>query len=412
MIWSPSRRPRRHIMRLWQHITLIMLIAAAVCTASACTPAPTPAPTPTPLPQSAWGPVYTVAYAPQLDAPAFAFLGDRFAFAWLASDAAGVHQDVRHLAAGGMTAAAALPLDPFAPHDLSAWPAAENSAMLLYLDEDSATETYRLYSAVFTEPHTLVRGPQRITDQATHQYTALPSESGGLWIVWSTGNTLESRLFAQQIDAFGRPQPAALLTTDADDPVLVRGADGHMLLFWIQPVTQIVYAAQLEAGALDDIRALGSGVVMQPGELRVDFNVIPMGDQFVLIWNTLLPTHTAQTYLSTAQLDPPALTMPTVAEAQLSDGTRHTLTWLTASPLSPLLSAAAVIGDDLGIVTWDGQRFTDFEPVITLDAPLIGLPALYGDSTGQRYLLWAAPRTESAAELRFTSTRAASTLSQ
>lgn len=389
----------------------IAMAVVVVCAVSACTPAPLPAPTPTPLPQSAWGPVYTVSYAPQLDAPAFAALSDRFAFAWVASDAAGVHQDVRHLTAVGMSDTAALPLNPFAPHDLTLWPAAEDTAQLLYLDEDSATQTYRLYSAIFTEPHTLLRGPNRISDQVTHRYTALQTENGGLWVVWSTGSALESRLYAQQIDAFGRPQPNALMTTDADHPVLVQSADDRMILFWMHPVTHMIYAGRFESGVLGEIYALGEGMIPQPGELQVKFNVMAAGDHFILIWNTLLPNHRPQTYLSVAQLNPGEMTLPVVAETGASDGSRRALAWLTTSPASPTLTAVAMIEDELGLVTWDGQRFTDFQSVVRLDTPLIGLPALYGDAEGQRYLLWSEPRTETAAELRFTSTRSLDSLS-
>jgi hypothetical protein len=382
-----------------RYITLVLCLVVVGCTAE-----PLPELTPTALPQSAWGSIYTITFAPHVDAPAFTLNNDQLAFAWIGSDQAGVHQDVRTLSRDGLSEAASLPLNPFAPHSLTVWSAMSGSNQLLYLDQDSASQTYRLYSAVFTAPHTLVRGPTLVSDQTTARYSVVADVTGNLQVVWSTGIPLESRLYQQRIDASGRPQQSSLLTVDADYPALATTPDGTVTLFWLEPNTNLVYRAELSEGALQDVQALGPGLVRQPGELLLRFSVEWTASGFLLLWNTLLPNASPRVYGSIFPADAPSI--PMVLPLSIDQaGMTQPLSWLSTHSTDSGLIAAAGVGDELGILQWDGQAFTDFEPIVTLESPLIGFPQLIIDQEDNFYLAWAEPRNETTAELRFTMTR-------
>jgi hypothetical protein len=81
------------------------------------------------------------------------------------------------------------------------------------------------------------------------------------------------------------------------------------------------------------------------------------------------------------------------------------VTWV--SPLavsSDTLAAAAQVGDTLGVIYLQAGRVVGFQPVVTLDTPLIGLPLLATDRARHLYLAWAAPQPSGVAALRFTTT--------
>jgi hypothetical protein len=396
------RSPRFSAIRLYLRLQWIVLPLAIIVIG--CTPEQPPQATPTPLPQSAWGPIYTIGFAPQVDAPAFTLSNNQLAFAWVGSDHAGVHQDVRTLTQAGLSGAAALPLSPFAPRDLSVWPAIAGGTQLLYLDEHSASQTYRLYSSVFTAPYNLVQGPTLISDQQTARYSVLADVDDSLQIVWSTGSPLESRLYYQRVDASGRPQPSSLLTIDADYPALAASPDGAVTLFWLEPNADVIYRALLSDQGLQEVQSLGAVWERQAGELLLDFSVVWTQSGFLLLWNTLLSNAMPQAYGSLLLTDRNGITAPLPLTTSQT-GVSQPLHWLTVEATNTGLAAAAMVGNELGMLQWNGQAFTDFQPVVTPEAPLIGFPHLMIDLEGQRYLAWAEPRTETYAELRFTMTR-------
>ncbi len=403
-------------------LLLLMLFPGAAC-------APTPPPVlddpPLYTGQSAWGGTVEVTRAPQTAAPAFALLTDARQFGWIGSDAAGVHQDVRMLAGGKLSPAAALPLDPVQPRDLRMIRLTDDTTLLLYLDGytvNGETDT-RLFSAVVGRDTSLKFGPVPVSHEATLNYAVDRLRDGQVWVIWTGGLIAEPALYLQRLDHLGRPRPAARLAEDVGN-----AAFGHHpaldTLYWLSHSGRTVYRGTLSGETLSTSAALTDSVRLAPGERLVHFSTGEDTTSVYLFWNTVTADGTPHTWFTSGtptaeRWSPPqqlTITIDTAsagiitgynggAAFQAVAGGKLPVWW--TSPLTvqaDQLAVAAQAGNDLGILYWRSGVVIGWQPVVTLTAPLIGLPALQTDRERHLYLAWAEPVSPNYALLNFTAT--------
>lgn len=392
---------------------LLFLLLVAGCTSAADPPAK-------PVP-SAWGEVLTIAHTPQLHAPAFWSTGDISAFAWIESDSAGVHQDVRFLNDKGLTAPLALPLSPVRPDRLMLLPVGDDS-LLFYLDAAPSGET-RLYSAVFGLDQQLKAGPTPVSTTRTEAYTLLRGADGTVWVIWTGGSPAEPGLYAQEIDQLGRARPSQLITVGAKFPTTGTVHNGRPPLYWLNTATNQIYRASFDQGQLLNPQVLTHSIRLEAGERLINFSTAQDSTHGYLFWNTVKADGTPQTWFTAGGLEAENWFTPVLLRIALSEtadfvtgynggmgfraqmGTTP-LTWAApAVGQSELLPVAAQLDKQLAIIYFQAGTIVGYQPVFQLEQNLIGLPALQTDFERHLMLAWAAPESTGEAALQWTTTR-------
>ena len=401
-----------------QGLTPLLLVLCSLL--AACTPSAAP----TTESQAAWGPALTIAQAEQVNAPALWVANDRVTTAWVGADATGVHQDIRLLTPGGLSATAVLPLPPVYPYDQTIYPGQLNYTHFLWLDAAESGEN-RLYNALITPDLTVERGPTTLSTAHTLRYTALTAADGGLQIVWSGGLLAETALYYQTIDVAGRPGTPLELTLNADWPSLTRANDGTRYLVWLRPTDNRLFYAVLTETGLTQISEIATLSHIEPDTRLFNVQIALDATHLYVFWNTVNSTGEAQTWLTSREITGAVWSSPaavgldlTAAEnrlpfetgfntgsAQVIEAGTEPVSWLTAlSGQNAVLPAAAQVGADVALLYFQGGEIRAYQPITP--AGLIGLPGLAVDQDRYLYLAWSQPGTLQA-DLRLTSLRLA-----
>ncbi len=386
---------------------------------AACTPSDAP----TAEALAAWGLPLTVGQAEQAHAPALWVTNDRVTLAWVGADATGVHQDMRLLTPGDLSAPVVLPLPPVYPYDQTIYPGQLNYTHFLWLDAAEHGEN-RLYNALITPDLTVERGPTTISSAHTLRYTALSTGAGGLQIVWSGGLLAETALYYQTVDAAGRPGTPLELTLNADWPSLTRANDGTRHLVWLRPTDNRLFYAILTETGLTQISEITLAHI-EPDTRLINLQSALDASHVYVFWNTVNSAGAAETWLTSREITgtawsspaaigldldaaenrPPFETGFNTGSVQVIEAGTEPVRWLTAlSGQNAVLPAVAQVGADVALVYFQGGQIRAYQPITP--ANLIGLPGLAVDQDRYLYLAWAQPGAIQA-DLRLTSLRLA-----
>jgi hypothetical protein len=389
-------------------IILLFLLGSAACQTL---PAPPP-------PRSLWGDIVTITQAEQSSAPTLWADPERRVAAWIGSDDAGVHQDVRQWIDGSLSPVTVLPLPPRHPYAQTWVSASADSLHLLWLDANETGET-QLFSALITSQLSVERGPTPVSESLALHYAAAADANGRIWVAWSGDLVSEPVLDIRSIDEAGRPQPSQRLALNADHPALIRANDGTLLLFWLQQ-GQVMTAA-IRDGIVSAGTALTSAVYIGAGDRLHSLSVGLDQTHAYLFWNVTRATGEDETWFTGGNLDAEVWAQPMplkinvdtsiTVETGFNTGAASgaaagetAMVW--AAPLAAqydLLPVTVQSPGGLGIVYFRDGSPIGYQEIVS-DVHLIGTPALAADRNRDLYLAWSEPSAASAAELRLTST--------
>lgn len=283
------------------------LIALALL--AACGPAPAPR-------LDLRGQAFTLATAPQSEAPAFAAAGAGALAFWIGIDERGVHHDARRLTPDGMGEAVTLPLPPTDPHAQTAVPSG-GGALLFWLDQPpDAPNQAALYAARITPGLEVARGPVALSAQPVYGYAAQPTANRGALAVWSGGPPDEPILFAREVDAEGRPLALAPLLADdlplaGAEPTLTVDAGGQAWLFWM--ARGQVWRGRLLGppyGPVADATALTAGLHLAAGDRLIRLRAGSDGAYGYVFWTVERASGDVETWLTVGSFNDPFWSQP------------------------------------------------------------------------------------------------------
>ncbi len=404
-------------------------ILLALLLAAACLPAPLPAtwtPVPTAVPlRSAWGEVFTIADAQQMDAPALQAVEGGLAATWIGADASGVHQDARTIGEFGPSAVVVLPLPPVRPRTQRLLSAGTRGLHLLWLDAlfdpppDTLGQT-RLLLAFVDQRLTVQRGPLDVSEQVALNYDVVSNADGSLWVAWSGGLLAEPTLSIRYIDNLGRPQPAILLQRDADYPALARAADGTLHVFWRRASDGHFFMAQVQDGVLLNTREISGALLLAAADRLVSVRAALDRTHGYVFVTLRRASGSVETWLIGGALASEVWNLPrrmgilpTETALPGTQSGRYVASWgdrwlgwavpLTAPQTVPqeYVMLAAQVGDSLALVYLRGAAVTGYEPVVE-DVRLIGFPSAVAMDGGGLALAWAQPTADGSARLYLT----------
>ena len=364
-------RRRIRLSPLWLALLLVTLFAA-------CAPAPTPEPSS----------VAVVGQARTTDGPVLWALADGVVAAWVGADEDEVFQVARRMAS---EAALILPLPPRHPFAQQGLLAANDRLHLFWLDA-GPDETNRLFSALLSPGLQVERGPVVVSDVYTQRYSVFPAADGRAFVAWSGGLAAEPALYTQRIDAEGRPNEVARVALDADWPALA--ADGEEpALFWLDRASGDLWRAGFDGA---NAARVAGGLSLAPGDRIVGVGAAADGERAVFAWNVTRADGSDESWATSGRLD--AAGWPAPALLTLTqDGEALPVRWLAFAPGADATTAAAQVGQAVGLAALDGARAVGFTPVADLSADLIGPPRLLRAADGRALVAWAEPGPDSAA---------------
>lgn len=409
---SSAKRGCSLILTRPKRVVILLLLLLAACGAAAAPPR-----------AAAWGPVITLAQAPQTEAPAILPLADRLVAAWSGVDAQGAHQSVRALTNEGLSEARRLPLPvyPFA----QAWaPAAAGGAHLFWLDSNVNGETW-LWVSTLAPDLTPRRELVALAEMPTWRFAVLPAAVGSAWAFGIGGPSAEPEMQARLVDGEGRPRPENVygIAYGADWPAPLLADDGRVWLVWLNPADGQVLRGVFVNGALEEQSAVGFSPPLATGDLLTAFRAGRDATHIYLFWTITQADGGTTSWWSGAPLDsasfPPAERLALTADgqqpfetgfnggaAQAAASGGDAAIWAAPlmGPVTPL-PAAAQVGQTLGLVYFAGGELVGWQPVVELSRGLIGMPTLATDRDRHLYLAWAEPVANTHADLNLTLTR-------
>jgi hypothetical protein len=365
-----ERRQKQYV--ILSAVLLTLLLAA-------CAPPQPPAPTP--------DAVNTVGQARTTDGPVLWAQGDRLISAWVGAN----EREVFQVARLGDAEPVILPLPPRHPFAQQGYNAVNGRLHLLWLDagEDGANQ---LYTALLSPNLQVERGPTPVSEVFTQRYAALPATNGSMTVAWSGGLPTEPSLYLQQIDNDGRPLQAERIALNADWPALV-ATDVAPLLYWLDRESGDLWRASSEGSATT---RLTSGVRLDTGDRISGVVAATQGDSHVFVWNVTRADGSDESWASAGAAE--ASTWPAPQPLQVTeDGETQAVRWLAFAPAGDRAQAAAQVGDDVGLLGLEGATVSDFTPLATLDADLIGPMRLLALADDRLVLAWAEPGPDGAA---------------
>jgi hypothetical protein len=394
-------------------ILSMLLLLIAACT--------TTTPTPTPI-VSAWGEIFTLGQAEQMDAPAVWPFQDQVVAAWVGADETGIHQDIRGVSNSGLLERVVLPLPPKNPYAQQMYPDQNGNVHLLWLDADE-NGVLGLYAALITPQMQVERGPTLISGEITRRFAVIPNGDGSIWVISSGGLAIEPSLYARLIDAQGRPrsQENYQIAGDADWPTVLSTNDGTVYLFWIRHSDGSVMRSTLTNGITDVPQPISQTVMLNAGDRLLSFNAALDVTHGYLFWNVSRADGSAETWFTSGALEAEIWEAPIRMGFDRSKGNFETgfnsgtvgvartgdnwLSWTV--PLAGqfnVLPVATTNGGNLGIVYLQGGGVVGYQDIVMVSR-LIGLPALLTDRDRFLYLSWSEPGASGKADLKLTITR-------
>ena len=285
------------------------------------------------------------------------------------------------------------------PRDVSLFTAADGLLHLMWLDQTLPGQTQLVGALIDTEGNTQ-RIPGVISNRPAVHYAGISTPDHGVLTLWAG----EHELYAQTVDARGRPRPALRIARTGRRPVAAYDSIGNLHMAWLEPTAPEIWTIRylyLPKGALpanDDPPALPIGVIHSADVLE-SFVMGTDAQNVYLLWTTVQIGDVQAAKLA-------GLTFP------LNDNT-------AVNSIAPLAGARwPDVADQpqpvltLG-VTLDGQQpaalnvtptgFSTPRPVYASSA-LIGATAL-AVTPGQLNLGWTETRANGTATIYYATTR-------
>lgn len=381
---------------------------------AACQTSPEP-----PQPSSAWGDITTITQAEQSGAPSVWADPSRLIAAWVGSDDAGIHHDVRGWVDGKLSPVTVLPLPPAHPYAQSWVTGSGDSLHLFWLDSASNGET-QLFSALIDPQLAVERGPTEVSNTLALRYAAAPGNDGQAWIAWSGSVLAEPELNLQAIDDAGRPQLPQRIALNADYPAIVRANDGTMLLFWLE--SGQLMRAVLANGALLEQTTLINAVYLGAGDRLHSLSAGLDRTHANVFWNLTRATGQNETWVvstaigATTAAQPTLLMIETLPRSSFETGFNTGSATAAGSGNTPLSWAAPLAGQydalpvavqsptGLGVVYIREGAIAGYQEVVG-GTQLIGTPTLISDRNRDLYLAWFQPSADGAAGFLLTTTK-------
>ncbi len=386
-------------------LSLLSLIAA-------CAPV-TPTPTSTPL--SPWSDPVTLGRAQQGDPPVIWPQFGGIAASWASADEAGVHENAIRFSNGVLSAVTVLPLPPRHPYALSGAPASNGDLHLLWLDADTSGETH-LFSALLSSQLTVERGPTPISERAALRYAVIPAENGSVWTAWSGDLAAEPSLYAQPIDADGRPRPSKRIATDATEPALTRAEDGTVTVYWLGASDGQVYRATVGENGAGPIQALTASVRLEAADQLDSLRAGLDRTYAYLFWNVTRADGSVEVWLASGALaqsewaQPRRLLLTQGGAAVATSWGQVASASASGAPVrrvGPLagqrdwLPVAAQTDRGLEMLYFQDGKLIGAEPV-TEAVGLLAAPGLTTDANSGLVVSWAEPDDDGYASLKVT----------
>lgn len=367
---------------------------------------------------SQWGAVRMLAQAEQTHAPALAVNTAQLAAVWVSVE----DGDIFPYSRTPFTEPVSLPLPPVYPHDHQLHHAQDGGYHLFWLDArfddpDGATYLWTVYMNAKLQAQ---RGQVQLSEIQSGKFAVIDHPDRTATVVWSEYATDEPALHIRTVDALGRPRPAALLVSDARNPVLVRRG-GRVDLFWLRASDGQVMRGQLVDDTLMDITPLTAPPAMTPADYLHDFQVGFDQNTTYLLWNITrsgrvdevwMAHSTGETWSQARQLgvgDRGEIAFQTGFNGGMAQATTsgdNGLRW--ATPLSGQFESLVVAGqveDELVLLYLQAGEVVAVQPIISLTHNLIGRPSLVTDRDRHLYLAWAEPTDAGYANLNLTTTK-------
>lgn len=400
-------------------MVLVVFLGVSACTSA---PSPTQTPptamlTPTPQPDSLWGDVSVLTESPTFHPPALTSTTDGFiaaAFTRLGTRwRLTLYRDDQ-------------PIETqiFAdnPYGLTLHADSDGGIFAVWMDYSGGRGGLLYVTHLNTFGETDL-GAIRVTEAQVARYSAAPTATGTLWLVWSAAPIPESVVMGSRVDTMGRPRTPALLINAADYPALVR-ADGRLWLFWLTAETHALHRAELtEAQTLDSPTRLNDGLKLQAGDILNSVNVGLDSNTAYLFWQLQREGQPQVWWTAGGLYDAvwnaprrlivtvdPSPSAPSAGYnhgvvSAISLGEDHAVSWAyPAVGQSETLPLAAVWDDGLGVLYWRDEEL--FAGQRILDAPrLIAAPVVAYDAARDLALGWWGVVSETTANLFMTYSR-------
>lgn len=401
----------------WRCVLLWLSVSGLLL---ACSAAPEPLPataTPLPVPTSLWGQIDLIAQTRQVEAPAVVVPDEAPLLAWTGAD----DLEARHYTQNEAGVAQIAAIKAFFPFMQTLWPAPDG-VHLLWLDRTDASDQLQLLSAFVDRNGVAVLGPNALYTNAVQRYTAQPTATGGLDVVFVSGNV--PALYRNQLDAGGRNGIATQLVERADYPVLTTDASGRTWLFWLDSESGDVQRGVWAQGSVETMERLAVRFLLEPTTQLLSFDVAFDSTHTHLFWQVRDGTGQVRLLWSTAALTDDRFSEPrplpifqsdlatievgfnagAVAAAGL-DETQSAVAW--GKPLAGqhnFLPVAVNRGDELGILYFHEGDVVGYQ-VVGESGSLLRTPQITTDRARNLYLTWSAPQPDGFAELLLTDTR-------
>jgi len=373
--------------------TIIIFIVLSACTPSPPTPQPEITPeitqpvieNPTPLGAR------LLMNAEQTESPVVAWMDNQILVTWIGTD----DLDIRHFAqwklGDNWQPIQALPLLTNRPHGQQIIVTTDNIPYLFWLDALPAfPEPQLVWYAPIGDDYGINPGALPLSNIETSEFTAVANTMGGIWVVWRGGLIAEPTLYAQQIDAIGRPRFTTAIIENATHPVLVHDANKNSWLFWLSE--GVLWRGRWDAGILSDNTPVGLSVGLGAGDLLESFKIGIAGDEAFAFWHVSRSDGTYESYWSHGSI--------TGATWGANLPIQHDATWLTPNFLTnDTLYAIGVITaphHELRIYQWTGSDWWTKREGVQISSGLFHPPTWLRKDDENAILAWSQPNGFSA----------------
>lgn len=378
-------------------------------TLAACEEAYVFVPTPTPIPSldTAWGRSRALTWAPTFDAPALATDGETTLLAAFETlDGKPTLVIYRNGLRGRSN------ITGIRPFSLTVFPAPENGALALWLDDDGSG-TQKVYVARLSDTGFAEFAPIAVSSGAAARYAAARLPDGSIWAVWTSPVTGEPTLVGSRIDTEGRPRISQALQPDADYPALAVTNSGNVLLYWLGGTRLDLYRAELtDAGLTQRTEVASAPWQGTPADQLLSLTAALDMTSAYLFWQVrgasgdtgvwMLSTPITGTTAATAQRLAISASEET-AQTSFNHGTATTaqldaagmpMLWaMPARGQNETLPVAVVMDGRIGIVYLRDGTVAAAQSLVPLSGHLIAPPNIAIDSQRDLVVAWWMPDT-------------------
>lgn len=304
------------------------------------------------------------------------------------------------------------------PRQLTAYPLPHGWTQFLWLDQTLPDEL-QLIGGTVDEKGEVQRGPTEISLTRTLDYAAASIPSGAVLTLWTTldHQTKTPAVYAQIIDALGRPLPARRVAQHGQFPALAVDQRGTIHLFWMDTADGLSWT--LHYSSLTVEQAAGSGdldlgsqvvgaIALKEGEMLYNVQLGADASRVYACWTIQDIANTASSRIegisfplnSPTSVQPFTLTIPDQQLANISFASSagnelYATATATARDGTRSLIAATIMADGIGAA----QN-------INSASPPLGKASLTADLSGHLHVAWLSMQSDGRATLFYATNKA------